>query len=494
MVFPILGANTESAAYEIENSLRFDDITAHFQRTPGSAGNRQIFTISMWLKICSAGEDTAGHHIFYVNNPSDTTTWGGLYLNGDQLYFYAEASGSGHYNLATNKKFRDPSAWYHIVIAVDTTQNTSSDRIKLYVNGVRETSFGTETYPSQNDNTVFNNSGPHALGAYNPGTNYPPGAGLNMFDGYLADVYMIDGTQCAATSFGEFDEDSGIWKPKKAGVSFGTNGFFLQFKQTGTSADASGKGADTSGNGNHWDDNGMDAIDQCTDTPTNNFCTLNPLMSQTKTPNYLEGNTHFKYATGSSGYTGSPAEWAQGLGTVGLTAGKWYWEVEMQAMGGNGQPGVTGSGTAMGLGNPDASDNYVGKYARGYGFTENGGSLYNNNSASSFGSAVSVGDVLMFALDMDNHKLYYGEGGTWQNSGDPTSGATGTGAASISNDQDFYYPAVSTYNGEYFVNFGNPPFTLSSPQSDANGYGNFEYAVPSGYYAICTKNLAEFGG
>ena len=486
MVFPILGSGDSSSGYDIENSLRFDDITAHFQRTPGSAGNRQIFTISMWLKICSAGKDTAGHHIFYVNNPSDTTTWGGFYLNTDKLHFYAEASGSGHYSLIPNRKFKDPSAWYHIVIAVDTTQNTSSDRIKFYVNGVQETSFGTANYPSQNDNTVFNNSGPHALGAYNPGTNYPPGAGLNMFDGHLAEVYMIDGTQLAPTSFGEFDNDSGIWKPIEYAGSYGTNGFFLEFKQTGTSANASGKGADTSGEDNHWDDNGMSVFDQTTDTPTNNFATFNSLHPSVGNPSnqtplvYSEGNTKVVGQTSGVAYSFA-------ISTIAVSSGKWYYEFYRPD---------TDSGTVIagaqnpGLYNTHGSHSIATSNNGGVGVRASNGELYQDGSYESVANATQwpdAGDILSVKLNMDDDEISFS-----------TNGASYTAAQSLSSNvlaSGLVAPGANIGDDEELtVNLGNPNWALSSGNADANGYGNFEYAVPANYYAICTKNLAKYGG
>ena len=244
MVFPILGANTETEQYLIENSLRFDDGYTHLQKggTGGTygdaqgnapisgAGNRQTFTISLWTKISQV--DTAGHFLAYAENLDDGTTYGGLYFQDYKLKFHAEASGSAHYQVSTNRLFRDPSAWYHIVVAVDTTQNTSTDRIKIYVNGVQETSLDSTTYPAQNDNTAWNNTGGHAIGAYAPWANggYPNGVGLNMFGGYIADYYMVDGSQLTPTSFGKTDPKSGIWVPKNYGGSVGTNGWKLEFK------------------------------------------------------------------------------------------------------------------------------------------------------------------------------------------------------------------------------------------------------------------------
>jgi hypothetical protein len=398
--------------------------------------------------------------------------------------------GDDSVRVATVGLFRDPSAWYHIVFAIDTTQGTASNRVKIYVNGTQQTvcrpeAFTTAAdYPSQNLDLFHNTTDAMGVGVRGDGDDA-------SLDGYLSEFYFIDGTQYAASDFGETDEDSGIWIPKDAkdDLTFGTNGIYLEFKQVGVgTASSSTVGADTSGNDNHLTSTNIAAIDVTTDTPTNNFATLNPLVAQTKAPTYSQGNLKFDYNTANSSH------WAIGVSTVGLSTGKWYWEVELDAIPGYAQIGILGDQTAHILGNPDADDNYVGKYARGYAFQHNGGNSYNDNSSSGFGGNNTVaGDINNFALDMDNHKLYYGINGTWQNSGDPTSGSTGTGALAISNDQSLYFPAVSAEDANWICNFGNPPFAISSSNADADGYGNFEYEVPSGFYSICTKNLAEYG-
>ena len=480
MAFLIGGANSASGGYEVSNSLRFDNPTDdNLAITFGSAGNRKTFTISAWVKRSALTTD--GSFTIFGAGGTGSNPRSILFFSSDAFRFGDNASGSANKEIMTNALFRDPSAWYHIVVGVDTTQATDTNRFKMYVNGVLQTSLASATYPDEDADLNWNNSVLHTVGRY-------PANDAHHMDGYMSEFYFIDGTQYAASDFGETDEDSGIWKPKAASVTFGDNGFFLEFKQTGTDTDAIGMGADTSGEDNHLAVNNLTAVDVTADTPTNNFATLNPLVAQTKAPTYSQGNLKFDYNTANSSH------WAIGVSTVGLSTGKWYWEVELDAIPGYAQIGILGDQTAHILGNPDADDNYVGKYARGYAFQHNGGNSYNDNSSSGFGGNNTVaGDINNFALDMDNHKLYYGINGTWQNSGDPTSGSTGTGALAISNDQSLYFPAVSAEDANWICNFGNPPFAISSSNADADGYGNFEYEVPSGFYSICTKNLAEYG-
>ena len=281
--------------YDIDNSLKFEaDNSEYMVRTMTSTGNRKTFTLSVWLKrteLKAGAADAFGHTFFLGGNGgsgaavqlrfSTSTT------NPDSLEFRIEG-GSANY---TNRVFRDTSAWYHIVFAVDTTQATDSNRIKLYVNGVQETSFAAISYPSQNTDTQnnFSQSSTYGqeIGAYNSaGTFY------GKFCGYLAEYNHVDGQQLAPTEFGEFDSDSGIWKPKEYTGTYGTNGFYLDFE------DSSSLGTDDSGNSNNFTLTNITAADQATDTPTNNFCTFNPLIATSNAPTINEGAMH---VTGGGG-------------------------------------------------------------------------------------------------------------------------------------------------------------------------------------------------
>ena len=477
MVFPVVGGN-ESKGYEISNSLRFNDgDSASLARTPSSEGNRDTFTISFWFK-----RGVQGTRQFLINS------WGGStndyaqieITSSDGINIQNIVSNSQQLDLRTNRVFRDPSAWYHIVLAVDSTQSTASNRAKLYVNGVQETSFSTETYMSQNNDTYFNDDIAHYIGKRGDNSNY--------FDGYLTEFHMVDGSQLAQTSFGEFD-DNGVWIPIKYTGTYGTNGFFLQFKQTGTSANASGIGADTSGNTHHWTPDNLAALDVTEDTCTNNFMTLNPISNYYQQSTFSEGNT--KTVTASSTY-------AYDIGTIGLTKGKWYWEIK--------PTGSSGSDTVYILGvsgqQVTANTQQLGSGAYEWGWYAIDGNIRHNGGSASGWSNVTytTNNIIGIAMDLDNNKIYWSKNGTFQNSGDPTSGSTGTGAVALTDPASVplraYFIAVSYYDnsgqGTFECNFGNPSFSISSGNTDGK-YGNFEYAPPSGYYALCTKRLAEFG-
>jgi len=484
------GQISEAAGgFAVANSLRFDDGSSDYlNRTPSSDGNRQKFTISTWVK---RGNITSYQYIF-----SALTSVGdkdALYFaNDDTLWFIVNNNNAGKGNVRTAMILRDVSAWYHICVAIDTTQSTASNRVKIYINGIQQTSFSSAgdglVYPAQNYNFEgFNTNRSHNIGKNVSSTNY--------LDGYLSEFVFIDGQQLDPTSFGEFDEDTGIWKPiDVSGLTFGTNGFYLDFENSGS------LGADVSGNGNNFTVNNLTSIDQTTDTPTNNYCTLNPLVTATSftdNQNYSEGNTIIiPNSTDNYGTTFST------LGVQG--SGKWYWEAQIVW---NGTSNNANFPRTIGFVTEDYAFNYsyLGQDGESWGIIfadaatdiwklEHGGSSTDISGATSMAN----GDTIMLALDLDNGKFYAGRNGSWFTSGDPTSGATGTGAIATLTATDlskFIIPAVTnaTNTTYYKFNFGNPAFTISSGNSDGNGYGNFEYAVPSGYYALNTKNLAEFG-
>ena len=464
MAFLIGGANSDSGAYQIDNSLKFNrGGSSKLGITPGSAGNRKIYTISFWVK---RSDVSAQQNIFGTASEGDTLYFDG----GDKLRFFQNGSSSSY--LGTNRLFRDPAAWYHIVLAVDTNQGTAANRVKLYINGSQYTWDASTTYPAEDYEGDFNNTADeHMIGNGHHG---------NYFDGYLADFYFIDGTQYAASTFGETN-DNGVWVPIKASPTFGTNGFFMEFQQTGTSANASGMGADTSGNDNHLTPTNLTAEDVTTDTPTNNFCTLNPLNPTESNASFSEGNLRFTNALNSSPHH------ALANGTMAVANGKWYWEVKVDDVG----------GTAMSIGAIEvtefAKNDFTGDNGVGY---FNNGNFHYRGSEDSNPNTYTTNDIIGVALDMDNRAIYFHKNGTYEDSGDPTSGSSRTGAAggTLHASNVTMVPAVSNYDsGACNVNFGNPAVSISSGNADANGYGNFEYAVPSNYYALCTKNLAEFG-
>ena len=469
MVFPVVGGDGKPTGYEVENSLRFNNPDdPNLSTTFSSAGNRRTFTISAWIKK----GDTSADRTLIGQGGTSTGNPRGLIFVGSTLRFTSNTTGSStEADVETNAKLRDHSAWYHVVVAVDTTQGTAANRIKIYINGEQQTSLSSTTYPDQNFQMNWNNNVLHTVGRY-------PNNDAYHMDGHISEFYFIDGTQYAASNFGETD-NNGVWIPKDASgdLTFGTNGFYLEFKQTGTGTNSSGMGADTSGNDNHLALNNLAATDVTEDTPPNNFSTLNPLSPTSGNPVYAEGNLKIS-ASGADAYSYFPS-------TFGLSNGKWYAEVKVNSQGGN---------TFIGIAETTMEAYYTGAdndphLTAGTIWYANGGNGYYDGSsqdASTFGAAsFTSGDIIGLALDLDSGtktiKFY----------------KNGSLTATKNLTSNFVDPIVfaanlfNTQNQSW--NFGNPDFSISSGNADANGYGNFEYAVPSGFYSLCTKNLAEFG-
>ena len=453
-------------AYEVANSCRFNRAdTAYMHKTPSSTGNRDVWSWSAWIKRSTLG---ALQVIFEAGDGGSNYTQI-AFNSSDQLDFQDDGGG----RLKTNRLFRDVSAWYHLLIVFNSADGTAGDRMRIYVNGTEETSFATDDTANvaQNEDSEMNLSSRVIRLGYGNEDDY-------AFGGYMAEVVLLDGTAATPTSFGEFDEDSPtIWKPKDvSGLTFGTNGFYLDFE------DSANLGNDKNG-GTDLTEVNLAAADQATDTPTNNFATINPLHfgSDNGTVTMSEGNLKFSNS-GNDTFRSS---------TMAVSTGKWYAEFKLTGT-------ATGSGVGINSGNQVA---YIGSNSYDYIFGFNG-IVYNNdsNAGGSF-AAPATNDIVGVAVDLDNNKIYWSENGSFLNSGDPTSGATGTGAISVtassSNGTGFYHFAVGDAGSgtvTFECNFGGcPAFSISSGNADANGYGNFEYAVPSGYYALCTKNLAEFG-
>mgnify|MGYP003148200559 CR=1 FL=1 len=471
----ILGTNSiKDTGYDVANSLRFNDgDSANLSRTQVS-GNRQTFTFSTWVKRSTLGTDQM---LFNAGSSTDFRTML-RFGDADVLQFFNNDSTGGgvNMNLKTNRLFRDLSAWYHIVLRFDPTQSTEAHRIRLYVNGVEETSFSTATYPSQNaDNTQFNHGSVSSVKI--GGSAY---SDADYFDGYMAEVVFCDGSSLDPTSFGEFDSDSPtIWKPiDVSGLTFGNNGFYLDFENSGA------LGTDVSGEGHNWTANNLAATDQSTDTCTNNFCTLNPLdrsrLSSDGTT-FTEGN--LKTTDGSSNNLVA-------TGTMAVTQGKWYFEVKIDATASNTVSGVK----IVDLDGWDRSDGAA-NTAFGWLYAPDGDKR-NNGTSTSYGDTYAANDIIGVAIDMDNLAVYFSKNGVFQNSGDPTSGASKTNAAYTNLTGTItaqVYDGVSSQAHEFSMNFGSPAFSISSGNSDSEGFGNFEYAVPSGYFALCSKNLAEYG-
>jgi hypothetical protein len=445
-----------STGYDIDNSLKFEaDNSEKLSRSQTTGTNRKKFTVSFWVKRSELGAlqvlasaEVSGNDLSFLDFETDNV-----------LRFRDTASASDQCILETNRVFRDTSAWYHIVLRVDTTDGTADDRNRIYVNGVQETSFSARTNFDLNDDTFW---------GYNGG-NLTWGNALgeaNYYSGYTAEAVYVDGLSLAPTSFGEFDEDTGIWKPiNVSGLTFGNNGYYLDFE------DSSNLGNDVSG-GTDFTQTNITSADQATDVPSNNFATLNPLWVWTYGMGISDGAT--KVAN-------TVIAWGGAKGSIGVTNGKWYWE----------HSSFSGSDTFFGIQNSSGTTTQAYEQAYTVGLFMNANSdiyFYDpSGRTESFSFTFAASDVWGIALDLDGNTISFYRNGSIVNSAVALDGIVGNGEL---------FPFVSHYGSglNSRINLGGyTGSTISSAASDENGYGTFEYAPPSGYYALCTKNLAEFG-
>jgi hypothetical protein len=459
----IIPANSlAGGGYQVDNSLRFNSGSSDYLvLADGTPTDALKWTYSTWVKRSTLGGSGA-----ILGGYEDGNNWTDFYFTGgNELELTAYISSSTGITVNTNARFRDVSAWYHIVLVYDSANGTASNRVKIYVNGVLQT-INTATYPSQNYATKINASG------VNQNISFSAQAGFN---GYIAETYFIDGQALTPTDFGEFDADSGVWKPIAYEGTYGTNGFFLEFQDSGA------LGTDSSGEGNDFTVNNLTSIDQTTDTPTNNFATLNGLAIGIDAT-LSEGN--LKMASGTATSRSGTAS------SIGFSQGKWFAEFKI-LVSANGIVGIAGTTQNRTATDDDDIGNYPGRTQQGYGYLE-AGSVYNDSVAvtGSF-DTFTTNDIIGVAVDVDNDLLYFYKNGAIQNSG------TGIDISGITPQSGNWFFAVGDGSGATAAtvdcNFGNAPYTITTGNADANGYGNFEYAVPSGYYALNTKNLAEFG-
>jgi hypothetical protein len=477
----ILGTNSiKDTGYDVANSVRLNaGDNPSGSVTQGTPTNVDKYTFSVWVKRADIGASNS--KIFSVSSGS---TYGEEKLefnNDDVIWRQTEPSeGNTNWERVTDRKFRDASAWYNIIVAYDSSQGTAADRCKMYINGVQETSFSSSSNPSSGQDSYTNTSG-RALKFFALHEN----VNSQNAGAYFAEMVYVDGQQLDQTSFGEFDSDSpNIWKPiDVSGLTFGNNGFYLDFE------DSSALGNDVSGNNNDVTFSNIASTDQTTDTCTNNFATLNPLATIASDPTYAEGNLQI---TGNNDWGATPS-------TISTsTSGKYYAECKIVAQASAfGQFGifVTDSWTSHTLGYTHTSTHSIVwtiDYRSGQSKIEGTGTdVVFVQTPTSF----SDGDIIGMAVDVDNGKLYFHRNGTYvtYNSGtqNPSSGSNGI---TLPSSTSGYYIIGNVYpNTKLSLNFGSPAFSISSGNSDGNGYGNFEYAVPSGHYALNTKNLAEFG-
>ena len=453
--------------YSVPNSVIFNDNdSAYLNRTPASDGNRQIMTFSWWMK--RGNLNITDCRIFTARDSNDDQINFKDTSDYNRLDVFFDGTGGGR--LTTSRAFDDSSTWNHCVVAIDTTQATSGDRVKIYINGVRVTEFDTETQPSLNKNlNGFNNNGAHAIGA----RAWSGAAGF--YDGYLAEIYFIDGQQLDASSFGQLDASTNRWIPKDAsGLTFGTNGYYLDMETApGT---GSGAGTDSSGNGNNWTESGFAAADQVTDSPTDNFCVLNP----------NDKNSNFTLSYGNLTNSDGTNAHAACFSTIAFDASDtdgWYWEVTMDSMQSTGfavliadeavnQADITTDPyTQPAAGNlwahrryNSASDGAI----TGVGLT---------GSWTSYGPAAVNGDVIGYCVK--NGKLFIAINNTWLESSDPDTEAS---------------PAFSNLTGNLKVGVNRFGDTGTDVTTLNFGQTGFTYTPPTGAKAISTDNLPLSNG
>ena len=464
------GAQSSDSTYKIDQSIRFNASDyPKMTRTPSSAGNRRTFTFSTWIKRGALSTDqvvfgsyinTTNYFLIYFDSTNHSTdnTFRVYEYNGNVLKFWVYGT----------QKFRDPSAWYHFVVSVDTTNAVSNERIRLYVNGSRITDLTQNQQPSLNYETYINSTNLQTIGEFY-GNYY-------HFDGYMAEMHLLDGYAYDPSFFGEFN-DSGIWIPKEYTGSYGTNGFKIDGR------DASDLGDDESGNGNDFTSYNLAAHDQVSDSPSNNFCVMSPIDFTYNT--IKNGNLETIGGNNNKG----------GRGTMGFTSGKFYWEMLATTL----SDRYPGSGVVYDEYASSMPTAYAGGGTNhGAGASHNGAKWYKQStSGTQYGSHPSSGDIYMYALDRDNNKIFWGVNGTWRNSGDPANG-TGAVASSLThygawmpfvNHGSNAGASASTFNFGQDGTFAGAK--TAQGNSDGNGVGNFYYSVPSGYLALCTKNLGS---
>ena len=447
-------------AYQISRSLRFNSAdSAYLSRTPSSAGDRRTWTWSGWVKrsklgvlqqIFGAGQQTTNDSIYsYFRFDSD-----------DKLnYRQWTDSVSFDAQLTSTAVFRDTSAWFHLVFAYDSTQSTDADKVKIYVNGTQIEDFDSNDYPGLNSQAQINNTKLHTIGSQNDG-----GTQSNHFDGYLADVYFIDGQALAPTDFGEYDDDN-VWQPKAYSGTYGTNGFHLDFSDnTSTTTIAE----DSSGNNNDFTANNLSVAsgagnDSLIDTPTNytaasgnnggNYCTWNPLHTDTSNnfnPTLSNGNLDCSWRI---------TDWNVALGTQRISSGKWYWEITLTA-GSRCMIGITKYNTFN-----SSNAFYYSSDSYSY-FSSDGNKRNGSASGTSYGATFAQGDVIGVALDLDAGTLIFYKNGTSQ----------GTAFTGLSGNFTPLWASDITGNTGS-ANFGQRPFAISS--------------VPAGHKSLCTTNLTD---
>ena len=427
------------------------------------AAERRKFTYSCWFKFGNT-PGSAEQHFIYAAGSSNTY----VRIQTDGTIRFRLFDAPQDFLLATTAVYRDPSSWYHLVLQLNTPDSSSTERVKIYINGEQQTLSGS--YPTQDYSGWINNTSAQNIPASGDGSCY------------MAEIHMCANQIYAPTTFGQTDSTTGEWKPKTvSGVSYGTNGYYLKFANSGA------MGTDSSGNGNTWTVNSAGTNPQTVDTPSNNFVTMNSIANKFPNSTFTLGN--LAVAMGASQSTFN-------AGTFGVSSGKWYFEMKPTALGSGTDNCLVGivsrsdsTGTSDYLGEPTSI------------VYRNNGQRKTDSGNATYGASWTTSDIVMVAVDCDNNNIYFGTNGQWADGSGNNDEASPNSAIAFTStmiSDGVVFPAfgdLSTNSPEPAgqFNFGNPPFTISSGNADANGYGNFEYAVPSGYYSLCTKNLNTYG-
>jgi len=472
----ILGTNSiKDTGYNVANSLRFNQGSSDYLNRTNGSSTGKIWSFSCWFKISDPSDTNM--NIFNVSSDANNTTYVEVATKSQNGLDIQVRNGSGttYIRRRSSAVLRDVTSWYNAIVIFDSTNSTADDRIKVFLNGSRLTSFQENVGTVDADYVT-------QIGVSNAAVEIGRNtSAAHHFDGYLAEIVLVDGTALSTTDFGEFDEDSPtIWKPKDvSGLTFGTNGFHLDFEN------ASSLGADVSGNSNNFTVNNLTSVDQSTDTCTLNYSTMNPIQNVYGKQTFSNGNLQIVSPSGDASAPHS---------TFGVSSGRWYVEAKLDSAGSN--------QTLIGVSSNEATqtDYHLGRGATSYGMLSSNGKIYNNNDGgTAYGSGYSAGNILGIYLDLEDNKLYFSVNGTLQNSG------TGHSiTAATSTELGFYFFSGMQWDNaqscQWSFNFGSPNFSISSSNTDDNSYGNFEYSPnitgdgsAKKFYALNSKNLAEFG-
>ena len=445
----------------------------YLYRTPGSAGNRGIWTVSCWVKKSNPTKRT----VLFGTPGSDNNSTSNLIFHQDSGVRW----GVNSFNVFTTSStflMRDPASWYHLVLSINTSEGSSDNRTKFYINGERFTNFDGNNLNSVSNGFQYgwNNTILHTI------CKDPAPSGTDYFSGYITNFVNIDGQALAPSSFGETDSTTGEWKPKAdlSGLTFGTNGCWLKFENEGN------LGADSSGNGNNWTVSGAGTNAKTEDTANNSFCTMSNIDKGSDAGSLTLGG--LKITNGTSGSANNQKV----RGTLAVSSGKWYFEMKQLA-----------NTTSIGLLATEEEINTTSANGMFIEYLVNGEMRYWNGSSrvtkTTGIDTYTANDIVGCALDMDNRRAYFSKNGFWQGDPTPDPASSPSGAGQMAPILSGYtmspcfYDDTTASAGEGAMNFGNSPFTIASGNADANGLGSFEYAVPSGYYALCTKNINQYG-